>query len=81
MPKKPVEVTIGGAKADVLYIGGAPGMANGVVQFNVWVPNDMPDLDDTTDPPTARIEVTSAGHPSKADIFIYIDTESAGSVN
>ena len=71
-PKKPVEVTIGRAEAPVIYVGGAPGLVNAVVQFNVVVPTDMPDVDETTEPPSARIQVTSAGHPSKADIYIYI---------
>jgi uncharacterized protein (TIGR03437 family) len=71
-PKKPVEIKIGGAVADTLYIGGAPGMPNAVVQFNAVIPEVMPEIDDSTDPWTARIELTSGGHPSKADIFIYV---------
>jgi len=75
VPKKPVEVKIGGVIAEVLYIGGAPGMVSGVVQFNVVVPDeeDMSEIDDSTDSPRARIVLTSAGHPSKAEIYIYVD--------
>ncbi len=74
VPKKPVEIEIGGAKADVLYIGGAPGMVSGFVQFNVVVPTTMPDIDLSSSPPAARIVLTSGGHPSKAEVYIYLET-------
>ena len=34
----PVSMTNGGAPAEILYAGSAPGMSNGVVQINVRVP-------------------------------------------
>lgn len=71
-PKKPVEVKIGGAVAKLLFVGGAPGLVSAIVQFNVVVPEEMPEVDDSTNPPSAAIKVTSGGHASKSDIFIYI---------
>ncbi len=72
VPKKPVEVKIGGAAAELLYVGGAPGLVNAVVQFTVVVPTEMPDLDTSTNPATAFIVAFSGGHPTKAELFIYI---------
>jgi uncharacterized protein (TIGR03437 family) len=37
-PVAPVQVTIGGARAEVLYAGGAPGLTPGLFQLNVRVP-------------------------------------------
>ena len=78
VPRKPVEIMIGGATATALYIGGAPGMVSGVVQFNVAVPPAMPELDNGPGPATAHIIVTSGGHPSKASIFIYVAAAGSG---
>ncbi len=41
-PRLPVRVEIGGLEAPVLYAGGAPGMAAGVMQVNVRVPARAP---------------------------------------
>jgi uncharacterized protein (TIGR03437 family) len=41
-PVLPVNVSIGGEKADVLYAGDAPGLASGVLQVNVRVPPNLP---------------------------------------
>ena len=41
-PRLPVKVEIGGLEAPVLYAGGAPGMAAGVMQVNVLVPARAP---------------------------------------
>ena len=41
----PVQVTIGGKSADVIYAGGSPGFQEGVTQFNVRVPMDAPSGD------------------------------------
>lgn len=38
-PELPVNVTIGGQRAEVLYAGAAPGQVSGVFQLNVRVPN------------------------------------------
>jgi len=38
LPRLPVSVTIGGAPAEVLYAGGAPGLVAGVLQVNARVP-------------------------------------------
>ena len=72
-PKKAVAVKIGGTDAQVLFIGGAPGLVNAIVQFNVVVPDKFVELDNTTTPPSAAITVTTAGHASKTGIFIYVD--------
>ncbi|MCC6537970.1 MAG: SBBP repeat-containing protein [Bryobacterales bacterium] len=37
-PELPVNVTIGGQRAEVLYAGAAPGLISGVIQLNVRVP-------------------------------------------
>ena len=39
--RAPVRVFIAGLQADVQYAGQAPGMAAGVLQFNVYVPSDV----------------------------------------
>jgi len=68
---KAVEVLIGGKPAEVLYIGAAPGMVNAIVQFTVVVPEGM-ELLDGEGPPRAAVTVLTAGHPSKADLFVYV---------
>ncbi len=40
-PVLPAAVTIGGARADVLYAGGAPGLIAGVLQVNARVPEGL----------------------------------------
>ncbi len=72
VPKKPVEVLIGGTAAKLLYVGGAAGLVNAIVQFTVEVPAEFQELDETTTPPSAAIVVTTAGHSSKAEVFIYV---------
>ncbi len=41
-PRLPVEVKIGGAEAEVLYAGAAPGLVVGLLQVNVRVPEGAP---------------------------------------
>ena len=41
-PKAPVEVTIGGWRAEVLYAGAAPGQVVGLLQVNARVPAGAP---------------------------------------
>ncbi len=41
-PKLPVTVKIGGAEAEVLYAGAAPGLVVGLLQVNVRVPENAP---------------------------------------
>ena len=41
----PVQATIGGKNADVIYAGAAPGMKEGISQFNIRVPMDAPSGD------------------------------------
>ena len=41
-PVLPVTVQIGGADAEVLYAGAAPGLISGVVQVNVLIPSGSP---------------------------------------
>lgn len=38
----PVTVSLGGKNAEVLYAGAAPGLAEGISQFNIRVPADAP---------------------------------------
>ncbi len=38
---QPVTVQIGGADAEVLYAGSAPGMVSGIFQINVRVPSSV----------------------------------------
>ena len=40
-PTLPVSVQIGGAEAEILYAGAAPGLVAGVVQVNCMVPEDV----------------------------------------
>jgi uncharacterized protein (TIGR03437 family) len=40
-PLLAVEVTIGGQRAIVDYVGGAPGLVAGVVQINVRIPENV----------------------------------------
>ena len=68
---KAVEVLIGGKPAQLLYVGSAPGMVSAIVQFTVVVPEGM-ELLDGEGPPRAAVTVLTAGHPSKADLFIYV---------
>lgn len=77
IPKKPVDVLIGGTSAKQLFVGGAPGLVNAIVQFTVEVPAEFAELDETTTPPKAAIVVTTAGQSSKADIFIYVGEPAA----
>jgi len=69
---KAVEVLIGGKPAKTLYIGGAPGMVSAIVQFTVVVPEEMQLLVDAEGPPRAAVTVLTAGHLSKADLFVYV---------
>ncbi len=39
--RAPVRVFIGGLQADIQYAGQAPGMAAGILQFNVYVPAEL----------------------------------------
>ncbi len=41
-PLLPITVTVGGAPAEVLYAGAAPGLVAGVMQLNVRIPGDAP---------------------------------------
>jgi uncharacterized protein (TIGR03437 family) len=41
-PVLPVELTIGGLRADVIYAGSAPGLVSGVIQVNAQIPSDAP---------------------------------------
>ncbi len=40
-PKLPVSVTIGGQPAEVIYAGGSPGLASGLLQLNVRIPDGL----------------------------------------
>jgi uncharacterized protein (TIGR03437 family) len=42
VPRLPVEATIGGRPAVVLYVGGAPNMVAGITQLNLRIPVDVP---------------------------------------
>jgi uncharacterized protein (TIGR03437 family) len=41
-PQAPVVVLIGGAQAEVLYAGAAPGLVAGVLQVNARIPQSAP---------------------------------------
>ncbi len=65
VPKKEVKVEIGGIEAKILYVGGAPGMVNAVVQFNVIIPEGLT-------PGIHKLVAYSGGHPSKAEVLIPV---------
>jgi uncharacterized protein (TIGR03437 family) len=66
----PVAVAIGGAPAEVLYAGSAPGQVPGLFQINARVPDAM------GDGPTARVEVsvgTSASvAPNRDPVTVFV---------
>ena len=41
-PRLPVSVQVAGMQADVTYAGGAPGLAAGILQVNVHLPDNLP---------------------------------------
>lgn len=64
-PSSAVSVRIGGAAADVLYAGGAPGLIAGVLQVNCRVPQD-------TDPGSKEVNLTVGTATSPAGVTVAV---------
>lgn len=64
-PAAPVSVTIGGAKADVLYAGAAPGFVAGLLQVNVRVPDGVLS-------PASPLLLTIGTRSSQADCTVAV---------
>ena len=65
-PRLPVQVTIGGQAARVLYAGGAPGLVAGVVQINVQLTGETP----VGDSVPVQVTVGEASSPDTVTVAI-----------